>query len=200
MYPYRQCQYSYSPYRSSTLAPEPNPDIDLLARQLDEDMMNMRTELERRMQQFHQAPSALPPLDIETRSRPTWNRYAVAPLTRSSSLVKPRTETFELTLDVSPFSPEELTVKTEGRKLTVTGKRDKKTETEDGSCHHEVRDFRREAELPEDVNPEDVLCAMSSDGQLHIQTQCLALPAAEERLVPIQLGRASSGGLRAIQV
>ncbi|CAJ0953497.1 unnamed protein product [Ranitomeya imitator] len=198
MYPYRQRQYSYSPYRNSALEPEPNPDIDLLARQLDEDMMNMRTELERRMQQFHQVPLALPPLDMEMRRSPTWNRYSVAPLTRSSSLVKPRTEKFELTLDVSPFSPEELTVKTEGRKLTVTGKRDKKTETENGGCHHELRDFKREAELPEDVNPEDVLCSLSSDGQLHIQTQCLALPAAEERLVPIQVGQASSGRLRGL--
>ncbi|KAM4015359.1 heat shock protein 30C-like [Anomaloglossus baeobatrachus] len=185
MYPYRQSQYSYSPYRNSSQAPE--PDIDLLARQLDEDMMSMRTELERRMQQLHPTPLALPPMEVDVRRSPTWNRYSVAPLTRSASLARPRTEKFELTVDVSPFSPEELTVKTEGRRLTVIGKRDKKTETENGGCHHELRDFKREAELPEGVNPEDVLCSMSSDGQLHIQTQCLALPTVEERLVPIQL-------------
>lgn len=187
MYPYRQFRYSYSPsYRSSPLAPE--PDVDHLARQLDEDMMNMRTELERRMQELHQVPQVLPPLDMDIRRRPSWNRYSVAAVNNSPPLAKPRNEKFELTLDVSPFSPEELTVKTEGRRLTVSGNRDKKTETENGGCHHEIRDFKREIELPEDVNPEDVLCSMDSNGQLFIQTQCPALPAAQERLVPIHVG------------
>ncbi|KAM3922952.1 heat shock protein 30C-like [Leptodactylus fuscus] len=192
MYPYRQFRYSYNPYRNLSMAPE--PDIDLLARQLDEEMMNMRTELERRMQHFHQNPQLLAPLDVDMRRGPTWNRNSLAAVTNSPALVKPRKEKFELTMDVSPFSPEELTVKTEGRRLTVTGKRDKTIETEDGGTHHEFRDFKREAELPEDVNPEDVLCSFSSDGQLYIQTKSLALPAVQERLVPIHVGQTSSRG------
>ncbi|XP_075696718.1 heat shock protein 30C-like [Rhinoderma darwinii] len=190
MYPNRQLRYSYNPYRNPTLVPE--QDIDLLARQLDQDMMNMRTELERRMDHLHQVPQALPPADVDMRRTPTWNRYSVAAVSNPHSLMaQPRKEKFELTLDVSPFSPEELTVKTEGKKVVVTGRRDKKTETENGGCHHEIRDFHREAELPEDVNPEDVLCSLSNDGQLYIQTQCLALPTPHERNVPIQVGRAS---------
>ncbi|XP_071969393.1 heat shock protein 30C-like [Engystomops pustulosus] len=188
MYPYRQMRYSYSPYRNPTQAPE--PDVDLLARQLDEEMMNMRSELERRLHQLPQLSQALPPLDVDMRRSPASNRYSVSAVNNSPSLVQPRKEKFEMTLDVSPFSPEELIVKTEGRKLIVSGKRDIKTETENGGCHHEFRDFRRETELPDDVHPEDVLCSLSNDGQLHIETQCLALPAARERLVPIQMGRA----------
>ncbi|KAG9481921.1 hypothetical protein GDO78_010906 [Eleutherodactylus coqui] len=178
--------------------PAPEPDTDLLARQLDEDMINMRADLDRRMQQFHQVPQLLPPLSTDIRRSPSWNRYAVATVPNSLSLAKPRKENFEMTLDASHFAPEELTVKTEGRRLTVTGKRDIKTETEDGSCHHEFRDFRREIELPEDVNPEDVRCSLSNDGQLCIQTQCLALPAARERLVPIQVGWAPGGRQRSL--
>ncbi|XP_069803856.1 heat shock protein 30C-like [Dendropsophus ebraccatus] len=191
MYPYRQVRYSYNPYRSPTLPPE--PDVDLLARQLDADMMNMRTELERRMQQIHQAPHVLPPLDMDIRRTPSFNRYSVAAVNNSPALVKPRKEKYELTFDVSPFTPEELTVKTEGRKLTVAGKRDKKTETENGGCHHEFRDFKREVELPEDVNPEDIQCSLSDDGQLLVQTRSLEFPDAQERLVPIHVGQGSGG-------
>ncbi|XP_056397774.1 heat shock protein 30C-like [Hyla sarda] len=194
MYPYRQFRYSYGPYRSPTLAPE--PDVDLLARQLDEDMMNMRTELERRMQQqLHQVPHALPPLDMGIRRSPSFNRYSLSTVNHSPPLAKPSVEKYELTMDVSPFTPEELTVKTEGRQLIVTGKRDKKTETENGGCHHEFRDFRREFELPEGVNPEDVQCSLSDDGQLFIQNQSPELPPAQERLVPINVGQVSGGRL-----
>ncbi|KAG8434171.1 hypothetical protein GDO86_012518 [Hymenochirus boettgeri] len=71
---------------------------------------------------------------------------------------------FQFTLDVGHFSPDELTVKTQGRRLIVMGKHDKKRDTEDGSYFHEYREWKREAELPEDVNPEQVVCSYPGMG------------------------------------
>ncbi|XP_065256258.1 heat shock protein 30C-like [Emys orbicularis] len=92
---------------------------------------------------------------------------------------------YQVSMDVSGFSPAELMVRVDGRKLTVTGKHEKKTASEAGVCSHEYREIRRETLLPEDVNVEAVLCSLSQDGQLCIDAPHLALPAAEGRAVPI---------------
>uniref|UniRef100_A0A8C3S319 SHSP domain-containing protein n=1 Tax=Chelydra serpentina TaxID=8475 RepID=A0A8C3S319_CHESE len=94
---------------------------------------------------------------------------------------------YQLSMDVSGFSPAELLVRLDGRKLTVTGKHEKKTESEAGVCSREYREIRRETLLPEDVNVQDVLCSLSQDGQLCIEAPHLALPAAEGRAVPISI-------------
>uniref|UniRef100_A0A8D2Q889 SHSP domain-containing protein n=1 Tax=Varanus komodoensis TaxID=61221 RepID=A0A8D2Q889_VARKO len=93
-------------------------------------------------------------------------------------------------LDVRGFSPEELTVKMDGRKLTVCGTHDARSESEDGCLSHEHREVRREVLLPEDVNLEAVACALSQDGRLCIEAPRLSLPSAEERTIPITITRA----------
>uniref|UniRef100_A0A452H2R9 SHSP domain-containing protein n=1 Tax=Gopherus agassizii TaxID=38772 RepID=A0A452H2R9_9SAUR len=90
-----------------------------------------------------------------------------------------------LSMDVSGFSPAELMVRVDGRKLTVTGKHEKKTESEAGVRSQEYREIRRETLLPEDVNVQAVLCSLSQDGQLCIEAPRLALPAAQGRDIPI---------------
>ncbi|XP_065442418.1 heat shock protein 30C-like [Chrysemys picta bellii] len=101
---------------------------------------------------------------------------------------------FQLSMDVSGFSPAELMVRVDGRKLTVTGKQEKKTASEAGVCSHEYREIRRETLLPEDVNVEAVLCSLSQDGQLCIEVPHLALPAAEGRAVPITICQGVKAG------
>ncbi|XP_053874761.1 heat shock protein 30C-like [Malaclemys terrapin pileata] len=101
---------------------------------------------------------------------------------------------FQLSMDVSGFSPAELMVRVDGRKLTVTGKQEKKTASEAGVCSHEYREIRRETLLPEDVNVEAVLCSLSQDGQLCIEAPHLALPAAEGRAVPISVCQGVKAG------
>uniref|UniRef100_A0A8C5F1I6 SHSP domain-containing protein n=1 Tax=Gopherus evgoodei TaxID=1825980 RepID=A0A8C5F1I6_9SAUR len=90
-----------------------------------------------------------------------------------------------LSMDVSGFSPAELMVRVDGRKLTVTGKHEKKTESEAGVRSQEYREIRRETLLPEDVNVQAVLCSLSQDGQLCIEAPRLALPPAQGRDIPI---------------
>ncbi|XP_065442431.1 heat shock protein 30C-like [Chrysemys picta bellii] len=99
---------------------------------------------------------------------------------------------FQLSMDVSSFSPAELMVRVDGRK--VTGKQEKKTASEAGVCSHEYREIRRETLLPEDVNVEAVLCSLSQDGQLCIEAPHLALPAAEGRAVPISVCQGVKAG------
>uniref|UniRef100_A0A8D0CJ88 SHSP domain-containing protein n=1 Tax=Scleropages formosus TaxID=113540 RepID=A0A8D0CJ88_SCLFO len=93
-------------------------------------------------------------------------------------------ESFALTLDTKDFSPEELCVKQLGRKLRVSGKSEKKQEDGKGSYCYRRQEFRREFELPEDVNPEAVSCSFA-DGRLRIRAPREALRAAAERVLPI---------------
>ncbi|XP_037747816.1 heat shock protein 30C-like [Chelonia mydas] len=99
----------------------------------------------------------------------------------------PGKEKYQLSLDVSGFSPAELMVRLAGRKLTVTGKQEKKTESGAGVRSHEYREIRRETLLPEAVDVQALLCSLSQDGQLCIEAPPLALPAAEGRAVPISV-------------
>ncbi|XP_044153455.1 heat shock protein 30C-like [Bufo gargarizans] len=158
------------------------PATQLMFGLLEDDMMGMRKDMERRRQRVNQAYQLLAQ-DMERRADLT--RSSAAADRNSSTTGKEGKKNFELTLDVSGFSPEELTVKTEGRRLIVSGKHDEKKEAENGGYFHEYREWRREAELPQDVHPEDILCSLSKDGQLHFQAPRLALPAAEERTNPI---------------
>ncbi|CAM2107117.1 unnamed protein product [Caretta caretta] len=106
----------------------------------------------------------------------------------------PGKEKYQLSMDVSGFSPAELTVRLAGRKLTVTGKRERKRESEAGVCSHEYREIRRETLLPEAVNVQALLCSLSQDGLLCIEAPPLALPAAEGRAVPISVCQGVKAG------
>ncbi|XP_062986009.1 heat shock protein 30C-like [Elgaria multicarinata webbii] len=96
-----------------------------------------------------------------------------------------------LSLDVSGFSPEELTVQLDGRKLTVSGKHDQKAQSEDGCFSHEYREVRREVLLPEDADLGAVACALGQDGRLCVEAPRLALPPPGERTISIAIGKAS---------
>ncbi|KAJ1135885.1 hypothetical protein NDU88_002314 [Pleurodeles waltl] len=101
-------------------------------------------------------------------------------------------ETFSMSLAAPGFSANELTVKLVGRKLVMTGAKEIKTDDGQGSFYkYEV--FRRESDLPEDVNLEGLTCSFSSDGRLHVEAPRQALPATTERNVPIQLITSAKG-------
>ncbi|XP_068092123.1 heat shock protein 30C-like [Hyperolius riggenbachi] len=157
------------------------PATRLLFQELQEDMR--RSHMERRMQHLSQA-FQLMANDMDRRRRAAQSgRPTMEDHTGADG------KDFQLSLDGSHFSPEELTVKTEGRRLIVAGKHQKKSETETGGFFQEYREWRREAQLPEDVNvrPEDLQCFLSKDGRLHLQAPRLALPPAKERSIPITM-------------
>uniref|UniRef100_A0A667Y0E1 SHSP domain-containing protein n=1 Tax=Myripristis murdjan TaxID=586833 RepID=A0A667Y0E1_9TELE len=84
---------------------------------------------------------------------------------------------FGLSLDTEGFSPEELSVKQLGRRLTVSGRTEKKQEDGKGYSYR-CQQFRQEFDLPQEVNPEAVSCYLAADGKLHIQAA--KAPCAEE--------------------
>uniref|UniRef100_UPI00398E7E3C heat shock protein 30C-like n=1 Tax=Pristiophorus japonicus TaxID=55135 RepID=UPI00398E7E3C len=94
---------------------------------------------------------------------------------------------FSLSLDVQRLSPEELKVKVFGRKVLVTGKHEKKSDDGSGSYSYKYEEFRREFQLPEDVDAQALNCCLSQDGRLKVQAPRLALPAVNGRTVPINI-------------
>ncbi|XP_030623896.1 heat shock protein beta 9-like [Chanos chanos] len=101
---------------------------------------------------------------------------------------------FAVTLDTKDFSPEELSVKQVGRKLRVSGKTEKKQDDGKGSYSYKCQEFRQEFDLPEGVNPETVTCALT-DGKLQIKAPKEAVPAGNERVVPIECRPAAVSSL-----
>lgn len=97
-----------------------------------------------------------------------------------------------LSLDVSGFQPEELTVRLEGRKLTVSGKHQQRSESADGCFSQEYRELHREVLLPEDTNLEAMACALTQEGHLRIEAPRLAaLPPPKETTIPISISKAA---------
>ncbi|XP_042321410.1 heat shock protein beta-11-like [Sceloporus undulatus] len=91
-----------------------------------------------------------------------------------------RQEPRRLWLDMSGFSAEELSVKLEGRRLSVVGQRGQSLQ------------LRREVMLPRDTDLEAVACSLGPDGRLWVEVPRLALPSPtqhQERHVPIALSR-----------
>uniref|UniRef100_A0A8D0DFT1 SHSP domain-containing protein n=1 Tax=Salvator merianae TaxID=96440 RepID=A0A8D0DFT1_SALMN len=70
--------------------------------------------------------------------------------------------TFAVTQDMTGFDPQELVVKLVGEKVVLTGK--KATQTANGPFRYEL--YRREWEVPENVDRERLTCSISSEGQL----------------------------------
>lgn len=180
-------------FRSSHFQPNheiqnfnPSHDVEILHRQLQDDLQRMQNDAERRME-WMQRECQLPPhhLDLGQRAIQSRPLYTPREMLLSRRWNGNGDGNFELCLDVDQVPSDALNVKTEGRKLIVTAKHDEKKETADGTIVHEFRELHREAELPEDVNPRDVLCTMSRDGRLHFQAPRLALPAAQHRIFPL---------------
>ncbi|ESO93139.1 hypothetical protein LOTGIDRAFT_119948 [Lottia gigantea] len=72
-------------------------------------------------------------------------------------------EALELQLDVSNFKPEEITVTTSGKQLSVHAKHEEKTGN--SSVYQE---FNRSFTLPDGVKPDTVQSTLSKDGILSI--------------------------------
>ncbi|NXD31054.1 HSPBB protein, partial [Spelaeornis formosus] len=97
---------------------------------------------------------------------------------------------FSVCQDVKDFAPEQLSVKVVGRKVVLVGQKETQNVDEKGSFSYKYEVLKREWDVPEEVDAEALTCSLSKDGQLRIEAPKLALPAAPERNVPIQMGPA----------
>ena len=72
---------------------------------------------------------------------------------------------FKMRFDVRGFDPEEISVRADGSKMTVTAKK----EEEYGGKNKNTRQYNRQADIPEDVDPDSITSALSPDGILTVE-------------------------------
>lgn len=73
---------------------------------------------------------------------------------------------FEVEVDVQGFSPDELFVRTEGKKLIITAQAKEESGNSDNAFKREIK---KEFDLPDDVNPYDVSSRLLPDGFLRVE-------------------------------
>ncbi|NXX43566.1 HS30C protein, partial [Tricholaema leucomelas] len=108
--------------------------------------------------------------------------------TASAALTQGSGEGFSVCQDVKDFAPEQLSVKVVGRKVVLVGQKETQSTDEKGSFSYKYEVLKREWDVPEEVDAEALTCSLTKEGQLRIEAPRLALPAAPERNVPIQMG------------
>lgn len=91
---------------------------------------------------------------------------------------------FHVCMDVQQFSPDEISVKTNGRNITVEAKHEEKEDEHGTISRHFIRRFV----LPEQYRPEDVISSLSPDGVLSVSApKYEPLKNKNEREVPITI-------------
>ncbi|XP_070787916.1 heat shock protein 30C-like [Pituophis catenifer annectens] len=104
---------------------------------------------------------------------------------------------YRFSVDVAGFTPEEMTVNLEGRKVTVIAKRQRESQSKDSGYWVEHQELRRETLLPPDVDLQAIACSLNPDGQLCIEAPRLASsPESAQHTIPIDVKAAdpSPGG------
>ncbi|XP_060627726.2 heat shock protein beta-11 [Anolis sagrei] len=103
-------------------------------------------------------------------------------------------------LDLPGFQPEEVSVKVDGRKISASGKQDRRARGQDGCVSHELREIRKEMMLPSDADPAGMSCCFFPDeGRLRIQAPRMgSTPLAEKRSVAIAICRVENTNTNAI--
>ena len=72
---------------------------------------------------------------------------------------------YRLRFDVAGFESSEVKVKAEGQKLFVAAWR----EIDHGNGHKSTKQFNRQIDIPDSVNPDDLVATVSDDGYLNIE-------------------------------
>ncbi|KAH0952342.1 hypothetical protein HN011_006610 [Eciton burchellii] len=99
-----------------------------------------------------------------------------------SATVEHDEDKYRIIVDVQQFSPEQITVRTDDRCITIEGKHEQKKDR-----HGYVsRQFTRRYLLPRGYDIGHVRPSLSSDGILTITAPRLVLPAPGERILPIR--------------
>lgn len=130
-------------------------------------------EMERMMDRMMRRPMFMP----------WWFSEPVYVRTSDKSVdVKYNDKVFEVTMNVSQYSPEELEVKVVDDKLTVTGKHEEKRD-EHGTIASE---FTRQFMIPEDVDPESIQSHLTSDGHLVIKGTVIPKEEPKGRTIKIE--------------
>lgn len=175
------CRMHLAPFASSSLASRLGT-----VRTLWPHAETIFTELQQEMEKAREFMSSFEQL--------LSNHGAIAAeTTPSTSMTLPQGsgDGFSVCQDVKNFAPEQLSVKVVGRKVVLVGQKETQNVDEKGSFSYKYEVLKREWDVPEEVDAEALTCSLSKDGQLRIEAPKLALPAAAERNVPIQVSPAA---------
>lgn len=143
------------------------------------DMERQMQEMEKMSRSFFQA-SPLWVWEREDRKEPREESGAQA------SEKKQLDGKYQFSVDVVGFAPEELTVKLDGRRVSVMAKRQRESEREEGGYWQERQELHRETLLPLDVDLQGVSCSLTPEGQLCIEAPRLAA-STTEKTIPINV-------------
>ncbi|XP_052276402.1 uncharacterized protein LOC127875388 isoform X2 [Dreissena polymorpha] len=91
-------------------------------------------------------------------------------------------EEFRITLDVSSFSPDEITLKTKNSRVVVHAKHGERMDAY-GIIE---REFKRQYILPTDVDPNEVTSSLSANGILTLKAPKIRKDNSKERIIPIR--------------
>nr|XP_056701207.1 heat shock protein 30C-like [Euleptes europaea] len=143
------------------------------------DVERQMQDMERMTRAFFQA-SPLPAWEREGQREPREESAAEA------AVKGPPEGRYRFSADVTGFSPEEMTVKLDGRRVTVTAKRQRESKSE-GSYWQEHQELRRETLLPLDVDLQAVSCSLTPDGQLCVEAPRVASSTTTGKAIPIDV-------------
>ncbi|KAF1436512.1 Heat shock protein beta-11, partial [Spheniscus mendiculus] len=175
------CRMHLAPFASSSLATRLGT-----VRTLWPHAETIFTELQQEMEKAREFMSSFEQL-LSSQGVTAMER---APST-STALTQGSSEGFSICQDVKNFAPEQLSVKMVGRKVVLVGQKETQNVDEKGSFSYKYEVLKREWDVPEEVDTEALTCSLSKEGQLRIEAPRLALPAAPERNVPIQVSPAA---------
>ena len=94
---------------------------------------------------------------------------------KDSDVVKQDDQSLAINLDLSGFKPENLQVKTVGRRLVVEGNQEDETK-EGGLPSYSRKQFYRSIMLPNNVNPVHVASTLTNKGGLRITAPVMSSP------------------------
>ncbi|KAF7237064.1 Heat shock protein 30C [Varanus komodoensis] len=94
---------------------------------------------------------------------------------------------YRFSVDVAGFAPEEMEVKLDGRRVTVTAKRQRESRSEESGHWREHQELYRETLLPPEVDLHSVTCSLAPDGQLCVEALRLASASTTGKAIPIDV-------------
>lgn len=99
-----------------------------------------------------------------------------------SAKVEEAQDKYRVIVDVQQFAPEEITVRTDDKCITIEGKHEEKKDQHGYISRHFVRRYQ----LPQGYDIDHIKPSLSSDGILTVTAPKIGLPAPGERIVPIE--------------
>ncbi|XP_033113437.1 uncharacterized protein LOC117114019 [Anneissia japonica] len=124
------------------------------------------------------------PVTVTSSKNPDPKQYIIGPQGNPQmSLVQYDNRSFQATMDLSEYSPQEIQVKVKDRTVTVNANH-REANNQGGFTQ---RSYSRQYTLPDDVNPNMVKCFINEKGELAVEAPRFQPISTHDRVVPIEM-------------